>query len=165
MLKNTFLGVSVIVLSLGTIGPSFAQAVEKRGHIEADKVHLDDKLRGYAAKKDTANLIKYTMKRYEKYGLDTVGFGRANINNFVFYILFKHSTDRTVLKKGLAWMEVIMKVEPDFAPYLDTYANLLYKLGDKRSALKIQKRAVEQSPDDVEIKENLQKMLDDIQTW
>jgi hypothetical protein len=48
---------------------------------------------------------------------------------------------------------------------MDTYANVLYKLGNKEEAMKWQETATKESPGDAEIQSNFQKMKLGKPTW
>lgn len=57
---------------------------------------------------------------------------------------FLQCPDTTVLNKALEWVDLALKLEgQDHTAYLDTKANLLYKLGRKSEAIEIEKKAVD----------------------
>jgi Mn-dependent DtxR family transcriptional regulator len=58
-----------------------------------------------------------------------------------------------------------MDKEKDNAANMDTYANLLYKLGRKEEAIAREEIAAELSPDDKSFRETLYKMRKDEKTW
>jgi hypothetical protein len=59
-----------------------------------------------------------------------------------------------------------MELDPDRATwYMDTYANILYKLGRINEALIWEKKAVNGNPYDDQIKNNYQKMQNGERTW
>jgi thioredoxin-related protein len=66
--------------------------------------------------------------------------------------------DKTNWKKALAWSARSLDLNPNNAAMLDTYANLLYKLGKKKKAIQYQEKAVNASPDDESLKETLEKI-------
>ena len=61
--------------------------------------------------------------------------------NAVAWALYEHSDDAKVLTMAADWMKKVIEAHPRHA-YLDTYAALLYKLGDKKRALDIAERAL-----------------------
>ncbi|MGH2552548.1 MAG: hypothetical protein ACRDEB_02460, partial [Chitinophagaceae bacterium] len=63
------------------------------------------------------------------------------LNEFAWSI-FKGSSDRKILLKALHWSKMCFEKEDQKNPvYIDTYANLLYKLGRKVQALKWENKA------------------------
>lgn len=46
--------------------------------------------------------------------------------------VFLNSNDKEILKKALKWMESVIRRNPNDANSIDTYANLLYKVGKNR---------------------------------
>ncbi len=89
--------------------------------------------------------IKYNIELIDKYGTDTTNkFADAiDINNFVFDAIFYHSTDPAHFKIALKWMEGVLRRNPEEPNHIDTYANLLYKAGQKQVAIEWQEKAVD----------------------
>ena len=54
---------------------------------------------------------------------------------------------------------------PNEQDYLDTKANLLYKLGKKEEGLVLEEQAVALAPKDKDIQENYEKMKNGLPTW
>jgi tetratricopeptide (TPR) repeat protein len=114
-----------------------------------------------------------------------VGFGQSYARYFasavgrslyrwhtVTYHLFKHVNDRPVLEAAARAMERLIEAEHEFKfgrydpSELDTYANVLYKLGRRAEALQWQKKALELSDGrDFEIAEHLERMKRGMPTW
>ncbi len=63
----------------------------------------------------------------------------TQINNMVWAI-YEMTDDPEILGRILKWSERILAYE--FAPFTDTYAHVLYKIGNKEDALKWEKEAV-----------------------
>jgi len=57
-----------------------------------------------------------------------------NLNNIAWDI-FEKVSNKNVLKDALRWSGRSLELSPNKAPWLDTYANLLYKLGQKKEAI------------------------------
>jgi len=140
----------------------------------ADLIVLDAQLRWYDQKNDFPQLIKYTIKKYEAYGLDTAGIGWALINNVAWDLFFKHCNNRDTLNKIILWMEIINRQHPDSYIDLDTYANLLYKAGRREEAIAWEEKVVkmdneaarkEKRKQNHEFEETLDKMRNGIPTW
>ena len=137
----------------------------------AMKILLESKIQWYSEREDWENIIKYNIQNFETNGLDTVGFGKSFINNFVFDVVFKHSNDSIVLSKGLIYIETILKTNPNRTSWLDTYANVLYKLGRKDEAISYEKKAITIAQKNnnksgiIEYTDMLNKMLLNEPTW
>lgn len=91
--------------------------------------------------------------------------GLDNLANSLAWAAFGLSKDEDVLNAALEWAERAMRDRPDTGGPIDTYANLLYKLGRKDEALVWQKKAVDKDPGDEEIKNNYEKMKRGEKTW
>ncbi len=140
----------------------------------ADKLVLDAQLEWYQHKEDVSQIIKYKIKQYDNYGLDTAGIGWAMVNNFTWNYVFAYSNNKDTLNKALKWMELIIKNHPDDQGIIDTYANLLYKVGKTKEAIAWEEKATElefkaarrenREPDNL-FKETLNKMKNGIRTW
>lgn len=86
------------------------------------------------------------------------------LNNTAWEVFLKTS-DKRALKRALAWSkEAIAENDP---PNIDTYANLLYKLGNKEEAIKWQQKAIEAGGDYYrkDFTATLEKMKRGEQTW
>jgi len=57
--------------------------------------------------------------------------------------VFALSDDKTLLNKALLWSKKSLELDKDNPMYLDTYANLLYKLGQTKEAIEIETKALE----------------------
>jgi len=56
--------------------------------------------------------------------------------------VFKRSSDKNLLKLALGWSERTLQLNPESSQFLDTYANLLFKLGRQKEAIEQQEKAV-----------------------
>jgi tetratricopeptide (TPR) repeat protein len=80
--------------------------------------------------------------------------------------LFEHSNDKEELLKALEWSDRAIKLaENPNGSYIDTYANILYKLGRIEESLAWQKKAFKLDSNNVAIKSNLDKMRCKKPTW
>jgi hypothetical protein len=133
----------------------------------AERTILNAQIRWYEYKKDSSALVQFTIKKVDKYGLDTSGFGKLAINNIAFYMIFMRTNDKTKLNKAIHWMEIVLKYEPapGNAEFMDTYANLLYKTGRISEALKCEESAAKLDPAAKDIEENYIKMKNGLPTW
>lgn len=87
------------------------------------------------------------------------------LNNFAWEI-FENCTDAACLDAALKWSKKAVEQDVKSA-YLDTYANLLYKKGDKVNAIKWQEEALSLATEGEQdnYQDTLAKMKSDIPTW
>ncbi|AEW01018.1 hypothetical protein A4D02_13760 [Niastella koreensis] len=146
----------------------------------ADRNVMEAKMRWYQF---YGNALKYTTilnDKMEKYGSDTTNMGEDFKLNTKAFLIWQKIKDATELKRIISWMAGVVKrsekASGDYVKYrpyyIDTYANLLYKVGETAEALKWQELAVTQGreldidKDDFEsIQENFVKMKKGEPTW
>lgn len=156
---------------------SMAKEIRKSyGKYDADSIITNAQINWYRDKKPRAQLMKYLVKKYDTYGvgIDTAGVGFAFVNNDIYNLFFKHCDNRDTLNKAIRWMEIINERHPDNWPGIDTYANLLHKVGRTEEAIQWQEKAVrlemeaakrENRNPNPEFQETLEKMRKGIPTW
>jgi thioredoxin-related protein len=146
----------------------------------ADRNVLEAKLKWYIF---YGNMLKYAVTlndKMEKYGSDTTIMGEDfKLNNKAF-LIWEKINDVSELKRIIGWMAgVVRRGEKATGPYteygplyIDTYANLLYKVGETTEAIKWQELALTESKklslskgDIKAIEENLGKMRKGEPTW
>lgn len=146
----------------------------------ADRTVLDAKMKWYNY---YGNMLKYATAlndKMEKYGSDTTSMGEDfKLNNQAF-LIWQGIKDTPELKRMIGWMTGVVRrgekatgVYTEYWPlYIDTYANLLYKVGESLEALKWQELAVTKSKElglgkgDIKtIEENLELMKKGQPTW
>lgn len=146
----------------------------------ADRIVMDAKLRWYQF---YGNVLKYATTlndKMEKYGSDTTSSGEDfKLNNQAF-LIWEKINDVAELKRIIGWMAgVVRRGEKatdyylEYWPlYIDTYANLLYKVGETTEAIKWQELAATKSRElgigksDIKLlAENLEKMKKGDPTW
>lgn len=92
--------------------------------------------------------------------------------------VFQRCDDQKSLKRALEWSELSIKLEGNNVQYLDTRANLLYKLGNIKDAIATEKLALEEEELNLirngkpqrsgfvaEFENNLKKMKAGLPTW
>lgn len=136
--------------------------VGKYGRLAQERI-WQARLLYYQSKSDWKNYGKYYKLYFDR--VIPAGRNYLHINNMSWPI-FENVADTTVLKSALVAMSYSIQrfdsLQPDA---LDTYANLLYKLGDKERALTWEKKALDISNNRRYIKENYEKMLRGEKTW
>jgi thiol-disulfide isomerase/thioredoxin len=91
------------------------------------------------------------------------------INNYIWTCIFMHGDDKKILQRAIVHMENVIKATPQDLDNLDTYANLLYKIGKQKEAIRWENKAVEIAEKsrggDSELKKTLEKMKKGEITW
>lgn len=145
---------------------SLAQILKKKyDDYCAERNLLNAKLRWYGYKQDWSELTQLNVEKIKRFGLDTAGFpAKSELNNMIYNVIFQHSNDQDILKQGIKWMEILLSVQYD-GINIDTYANLLYKIGQRQEAIDLEKKALSLDPTNEEIQGNYEKMLKGEPTW
>jgi|GEM_PF-957364 len=98
------------------------------------------------------------------------------LNNAAWEI-FSYSFNRQELARAVSWSESVINADSTDFNSMDTRANLLYKLGEKESAIRLEERAIEighnkegtegvkQGSMTSTLQSNLQRMKHDMPTW
>lgn len=84
--------------------------------------------------------------------------------NSIAWGIFENSNKKNMLEFAAKLSEHSIKSDRN-AFTLDTYSNILYKLGRTNEALKFQEEALNMMPDNEDIKSNYKKMQASIPTW
>lgn len=91
----------------------------------------------------------------------------GNYNTWAWYIFLK-SNNKIELEQGLDWIDKLLATsgrDGFSSSFLDTKANLLYKLGRKDEAIQVEQDAVSKNPDNTNFKSTLEKMEKGLPTW
>ncbi len=114
----------------------------KYGSYYADKLVLDGMARYNAGKQNYQEYFKYRGILLDKYSSD---MNNDMLNTYCWEIC-QLSTDNKVVASAAKAMIRVVKTEKDSANLLpaavDTYANLLYRLGKKQEAIRQEELAV-----------------------
>ncbi len=118
----------------------------------------------YSLNERNWNLFKiHSLDWYNKYGKNRSWISKNMINS-MSWIIFSKCSDPAVLRIALAMMKTCLADSPS-AEEIDTYANLLYKIGEVKDAIRWQEKAVSLKPSIKELSINLDKMKKGDQTW
>ncbi|QJB32624.1 thioredoxin family protein [Chitinophaga oryzae] len=137
----------------------------------AKRIILDAKLRWYDDHQEWDSLIKYQIIRIDQITTKFQLFEAFAINNFVFDIILKKTNKPQYLQKAQKYLEKIIAEYPENHEAIDTYANILYKSGKPKEAIKSEERAllIAQSKNVKEnitlYKETIKKMESGQPTW
>jgi thioredoxin-related protein len=111
----------------------------------------------YQNKKDWSNFQTAVVDYMKNYGSKSSPY---QLNNFAWAV-FEHCKDMTCVKEALEWSRRSFKDKED-PMYIDTYANILYKLGNKEEAIKWEEKAIALGGN---FHDTLEKMKKGEKTW
>ena len=151
-----------------------SQIKDKYNQELADRIVLRGQVKWFKDKGDKENYARCYISWLEKFGLDTTFKGKQDLNDFAFSVLFEHINDKGLINRGIAILAPLVEKETDFPEFIDTYANLLYKVGRNNEAISIEERAMsinaskvgqdKRTPDSV-FDETVKKMRTGEPTW
>ena len=133
---------------------------------------LTAQLRWYRNAQDWKKYIKFLIAKmdHDKVEQNTPKdfWGIVGLNSSAWDI-FEHSDNKDELRKALIWSDIVIaNAEPksghNYGEFIDTKANLLYKLGRKTEALALEAKAKEMTTND-KIQETYKKMQEGKPTW
>jgi tetratricopeptide (TPR) repeat protein len=131
------------------------------------------KVNWYKARKDQLRYIASLVEDIDKYGVEPGMGGEAmGLNNSAWEV-FETSSDPRQLRSALAWAQRAIELDPKSQGWWDTYANLLYKLGNPAKAIEAERKAVAaqeaQDADDhqaiADLELTIHKMTKGMPTW
>lgn len=127
----------------------------------AERIVLKAKMSWYAKKRMWELYCQYIVQYMDLYN-NELEFEYTR--NKYAWLVFSYSNDKSKLEKALLWSNQAIQFNPTSAS-VDTYANILYKLGYTTSAIVWEEIALNLAPDDAELKETLGKMKNGVPTW
>jgi thioredoxin-related protein len=149
------------------------QITERFGKDFEQQAMLEGHMVWNLRRKQYDSAIYYFNVKTELFGYDTSGMAPAFFNNFIWDVHFEHGTNRRELLKAAKWMREIVDSRNDPIE-IDTYANLLYKAGQRKQAIAWQEKAVQLEneraarssyPPNSSLQDNLNKMRKNEPTW
>lgn len=145
--------------SIGDWAPVEAAMKEKYPQV-AEELLAQTKTQYYMYKKDWPNFQTQIVAYMNKYGQKA---SPEELNQFAWTV-FENCPDMNCVKEALEWSKRSLagKENPMF---MDTYANILYKLGRKDEAIAVQEKAVKLSNGDKDLAATLNKMKSGEKTW
>ena len=78
--------------------------------------------------------------------------------NHVGWTVFLYINEMKLINGSLVWMKKLVENQPEWGACLDTYANLLYKVGRSKEAIQWQEKAVSRNPTDKGCQKALEQM-------
>jgi tetratricopeptide (TPR) repeat protein len=139
---------------------SIKTTINKKYPEYSEEVISSGKVLYYRSKKDWPgfqNAVLAYMKDYcSKASPD-------ELNAFAWTV-FENCKDMTCVTEALEWSRRSFK-DKENPMFIDTYANIIYKLGKKEEAIKWEEKALALSNNDKGYQETLDKMKKGVKTW
>ena len=129
---------------------------------QKDEVLLKGKVSYNQKIKDWTNFGVLVQQYMQKYGQNATP---AQLNGYAWTV-FENCKDKNIITAALEWSKKSCETIADPA-YMDTYANLLYKLGKKEQALMWEDKALLHAGEEekVDYKNAIDKMNRGEKTW
>ncbi|WP_158618176.1 thioredoxin family protein [Chitinophaga lutea] len=142
---------------------AITDSLKKKYPAYADEAVAMGKVTYYQSQKDWDKFAPAVVSYMKKYGATTSAF---DLNEFAWTV-FEHCKDMTCVTEALEWSRRSFK-DRENPNHIDTYANILYKMGKKDEAISWQEKAVAYSTSPQEKKAfqaTLDKMKKGEKTW
>ena len=175
-----------MIIQGNMIKPAVEEAKSQKGNIDWDGLRkqiaqkYNTEIANRTILKSKVDWYRYCTKQYNKewgayidnqikviqlYEADSNKLTDVLHNNFAYQAIFFHSTQKSQIYFGVHLMEGVVRRDPTSPSHIDTYANLLYKAGERTKAIEMEKEALHLSPDDASIDQNYEKMKKGEPTW
>jgi hypothetical protein len=125
-----------------------------------EEILLRSKAIHYINNKDWNNFVPAASSLIEKYRSSV---SNDMLNNFAWAV-FENVSDTPSLKSALQWSKYSLEAQQE-PIMMDTYANLLHKLGNQQEAIKWEQKALDAKPHEAAFKDTLEKMKKGEKTW
>lgn len=127
-----------------------------------DKMVISSKIRYYSNTADWKNFAQAAVDYMKTYGQDA---SPETLNNLAWDV-FKNCKDTIYLSEAANWSKTSFKNNNN-PVYMDTYANILYKLGKKKDAITVENKAVVLAgkSNNASYITTLEKMKKGLKTW
>lgn len=103
---------------------------------------LDARMQWYYRHNNMDSFISCFSEKYNFNGKDSLTVDEGWWINFYCWNIFMKVTDEKLLAKVIPWMEKLVVQYPIYTSWLDTYASLLYKSGQKEKAIQWEEKAL-----------------------
>ncbi len=136
--------------------------ISKKYPAQAPEVIAKSKVIWYQHTGDWNNYQVTIVDYMKKYGADA---SPGDLNNYAWTV-FQNCPDMTCVAEALEWSKRSFSKE-DNPMFIDTYANILYKLGKKDEAINWEQKALDLAPegDKAGYQETIDKMKKNEKTW
>jgi flagellar motor component MotA len=92
--------------------------------------------------------LKYAIIKIEKTGADTANVMYIINANYTAWMIFLHSNNKQQIDTAIRWMKKLMRKASNQPGMIDTYANLIYKSGNKKEAIALETKALRIAQED-----------------
>lgn len=142
------------------------KAIQKYPQYASEITDYTDKtkINFYLNKKNWGSFKQEVASYVAKYGEDKIS--PAELNSYAWAV-FENCKDMTCVTEALEWSKKSFK-DKENPMFMDTYANILHKMGRTKEAIEVQEKAVAMTTDEAskkELQENLDKMKKGEKTW
>ncbi len=129
---------------------------------QAEEVTLRTKLFFYEYKEDWSHFQPAIVEYMTRYGVHATP---GELDDYA-YIVFTYCHDMTCVTDALEWSKRSFQDKPN-PMYMDTYANILYKMGKKDEAIVWEQKAIDLSAEDAKprLQATLEKIKKGEKTW
>lgn len=114
------------------------ELAQKYPTVRTEKISLQMQPQYYAYTQNYPALRDSFNQYIKAYGESITAM---ELNNMAWSI-FENCSDPACLKAAAEWSKLSLEKQKDTPMFLDTFANLLYRLGDKETAIKTQEKAI-----------------------
>ena len=139
---------------------ALTKAVSAKYPKYAKEAIASTKVMYYQNKSDWPNFQNAVVAYMNEYGAKA---SAAELNSFAWTV-FENCKDMTCVKEALDWSKRSFK-DKENPMFMDTYANIIYKLGNKEEAIKWEEKALALSNNDKTYQETIDKMKKGEKTW
>jgi thioredoxin-related protein len=142
-----------------------SETIFKKYSAAYEKINLvNAKVEWYKRKKKWEKYTKHLVRKVKILGVENIDY--FSLNNFAWEI-FQYSNAKAELKRAIRWINYDLKRPVNSFPFviMDTKANLLYKLGKTKKAIKLEEAAINLEPQFKDGQANLEKIKRGIPTW
>jgi len=140
---------------------------KKYPKLDSKLIVLNYKIKYYNKLHDWPNYCQALIQRVDDYGaFGPISVTDFNLNNHA-WDLFEHATKKQELEKALTWSDSAVNLckNSNKPNWIDTKANILYKLGRIQDAINLETQAISLDPKSNDFQENLKKMKLGLPTW
>ena len=141
---------------------SISAGLAKKYPAQANEVLAKGKVMYYQSKGDWSNFQTAVVSYMKKYGAKA---SANDLNNYAWTV-FENCKDMTCVAEALDWSKRSFK-DNNEPGYMDTYANILYKMGKKDEAIAWEEKAMNLAGENDKqgFKETIEKMQKGEKTW
>ena len=141
---------------------AFQKELDRKYPLESGEIFAQSKVMYFQQKNDWPGFQQAIIAYMDKYGTHS---SPMELNDYAWTV-FQHCPDMTCVSEALEWSKRSFKDQPNPA-FMDTYANILYKMGKKDDAIAWEEKAVNMlaGEEKATFQQTLDKMKKGEKTW